>query len=213
MSARGSSDRGGHRSLSAETPVAFAEIRIYMDHELKIPNLISEECDGFIDCSFAIRNLKSDEQFYYFDLISLHNSKTVGFSVKMVNAIGPGFDADMNLIKENVCYQGVQFMSLGEISDRLINSLIALYGLEQDSFKMVSCETFTAIALQQCDTDLKVNSVRLKLFGKDGEPFVEDDYYETFFHVDLMNGKAEWNEKDSDYRNPLIKALATTESI
>ncbi|MBI5461354.1 MAG: hypothetical protein HY941_04120 [Gammaproteobacteria bacterium] len=72
---------------------------------------------------------------------------------------------------------------------------------------MIPEETFTAIALHQQDTDLACHTVKLKLFGRDQEPFNEDDYYESFFNVDLANGFVWWNEKDPDYRSPLIRGL------
>ena len=51
------------------------------------------------------------------------------------------------------------------------------------------------------------DSAFFTLFGKDGEPFDEDVYYESFFNVDLPNGSVYWNEKDPDYREPLLRAL------
>lgn len=48
----------------------------------------------------------------------------------------------------------------------------------------------------------------MKLFGKDGEPFDEDAYYESFFNIDFANGIAYWNEKDPDYRIPLLNAIS-----
>jgi hypothetical protein len=50
-------------------------------------------------------------------------------------------------------------------------------------------------------------SVRIKLFGRDTEAFSEDDYYESFFNVDFPGGFVYWNEKDPEYRAPLVAAL------
>ena len=74
---------------------------------------------------------------------------------------------------------------------------------------MVDEETFTAIALHQGRIDMDNEPIKLKIFGKDGEPFDEDAYYESFFNVDLPNGLANWNEKDPDYRVPLLQALSS----
>jgi hypothetical protein len=104
--------------------------------------------------------------------------------------------------------RGVSFRSLGEISDRLIAVLANLYGLGYGALQMTAEETFTAIALQQSDTDLEVHGVKFKLFGKDGEEFSQDDYYESFFNVDLPSMLVSWNEKDPDYRAPLVRALS-----
>jgi hypothetical protein len=73
---------------------------------------------------------------------------------------------------------------------------------------MVDEETFTAIASYQGTLSWDSGPVHLKTFGKDGEPLDEDAYYESFFNVDLSNGVVCWNEKDPDYRQPLLRALS-----
>jgi hypothetical protein len=75
---------------------------------------------------------------------------------------------------------------------------------------MRASESFTALALHQGELDLFSEPVRIKLFGCDQEPFVEDDYFESFFNVDLPNSLVSWNEKDADYRVPLIRGLSRT---
>ena len=72
---------------------------------------------------------------------------------------------------------------------------------------MIPKVAFTAIALHQGKIDLRTDSVKVKLFGSDGEPFDEAAYYESFFNVDLANGFVYWNEKDPEYRKPLIRGL------
>lgn len=178
---------------------------IFDDQGLPILDQFSEE--GFVDCTFRIGDLKSDGDFYYFNLLASHKEAKVGFAVKLVKSVDPGFDADMNLIRDHVYYQGVSFQSLGQVSDDLITALGELYGLDVGAIHMVPQETFTMIALQQDDTDLDRYAVKMKLFGRDSDPFVEDDYYESFFNVDLPGGFASWNEKDPGYRAALIKAL------
>lgn len=178
------------------------------DQGLPVLDQFSEE--GFVDCIFKISGLKRDENFYYFNLFASYKAKKVGFAVKLVNSVGPGFDAEMNLVKDHVYYKGVSFRSLGQVSDDLITALGELYGHDHGNLRMVPEETFTMIALQQQDTDLELHGVKTKLFGRDSDPFSEDDYYESFFNIDLPDGFVSWNEKDPDYRTPLIKALSAT---
>ncbi|WP_420008675.1 hypothetical protein [Xanthomonas sacchari] len=174
-----------------------------------LPALDQFSADGFVDCIFKVDEFKKDADFYYFNLLASHNSVRVGFAVKIIRSIGPGFDRDMNLIKDHIYGQGVCFRSLGKISDDLLSALAALYGLDVGALRMVPEETFTVIALQEDDTDLSQHRVRMKLFGRDANHFDEDDYYESFFTVDLPNGFVYWNEKDKDYRAPLIRAMRT----
>ena len=175
------------------------------EQDLPILDQFSEE--GFVDCIFKIEGLKNDQHHYYFNLLASYKAKKVGFAVKLLKSVKPGFDSDMNLIKGHVYYGGVSFRSLGQVSDDLITALADLYGQTAGFLRMISEETFTIIALQQDDTDLDCHAVKMKLFGRDSEPFVEDDYYESFFNVDLPGGFVSWNEKDPDYRAPLIRAL------
>lgn len=178
------------------------------DEELPILGQNSQE--GFVDLAFKIVSLKSDESYYYFDLLASHDNERVGLAVKMVRIISPGFDSEMNLIKDHVYHDGVSFRSLGVISNRLMTVLAKLYGVDDSPRHMVAEEMFTAIALHQADTKLERHRVRLKLFGRDGESFIEDEYYESFFNIDFPSGWAFWNEKDPDYRAPLLKALSAT---
>ena len=175
------------------------------DRGLPLLTQFSEE--GFVDMIFKVDGLKADERHFYFSLFASQEGTKVGFAVKLLSAVGPGFDSEMNLIKEHVYPRGVSFRSLGSVSDDLITALAGLYGQASGDLKMVPEESFTMIALQQGNTDLRSNAVKMKLFGRDRDPFVENDYYESFFNVDLTEGFVSWNEKDPDYRGPLIKAL------
>jgi hypothetical protein len=175
------------------------------DQGLPILDQLSDE--GFVDCIFKVHDLKRDQGFYYFNLFASHQGKKVGFAVKLVSDVAPGFDADMNLIRDHVYRQGISFRSLGRVSDDLVTSLGELYEHDVGALRMVPEESFTMIALQNEDTDLAASAVRMKLFGRDAEPFSEDDYYESFFTVDFPNGTVSWDEKDPDYREPLIRAL------
>ena len=50
--------------------------------------------------------------------------------------------------------------------------------------------------------------IKIKIFGRDADPVDEDAYYESFFNLDLKNRLVFWNEKDQDYRKPLIQGLS-----
>lgn len=172
-----------------------------------LPILTQYSEEGFVDCIFKVDGLKSDNDHYYFNLIASHDEDRVGFAVKLIKYVSPGFDADMNLIQAHVYRPGVSFRSLGAISDRLICALARLYGQDHSQLRMAPEEAFTAIALQQSDTDFEVHGVKLKLFGRDQGEFDQASYYESFFNVDFPNGFVSWNEKDPDYRVPLIKGM------
>ncbi|MGO4261467.1 hypothetical protein [Lysobacter sp. TAB13] len=167
--------------------------------------------DDFADCVFKIENLRADEQHYYFRMSANYDDQIVAVDARLVKTIGPGFDSDMKMIASHVYRDGLVLSSIGAASDRLIGALARLYGVEPFERIAAPSERYTVIALQQENTALEAHAVRMKLFGRDqDEGFDEDDYYESFFHVDLPTGYVYWNEKDQDYREPLLRAWTAT---
>ena len=164
--------------------------------------------EGFVDLVFRIQQLRRGTKNYRFTLTAAFGRKTVGLKVTMQRDMKSGFNAKMELLKKHVYRAGVVFQSIGEESDHLLRSIAKLYGVPRYRAHMVAKESFTAIALHQGKIDFEKDPVKLKLFGRDGEPFVEEAYYESFFNVDLANGFAFWNEKDSDYRAALLAGLS-----
>lgn len=163
--------------------------------------------DGFVDLTLRILQLVDDGRHYRFHLAASHNNHKVGLDVILLKGIKSGFDADMNLMKEHVYRDGVRFIRSGVASDRLVSAVGILYGADPVPRRMVLEETFTAIALHQGNLDFKTECVKLKLFGKDSEPFDENAYFESFLNIDFANRMAYWNEKDPDYRQPLLDSL------
>ena len=171
-------------------------------------NQFSEE--GFIDCVFKITDLKETENNYKFHLISSYEGEILGMNVEVIKGIKGGFDSEMSQIQDHVYKKGIRFLKSGKESDRLITTLAKLYGMEEKPRIMVKEETFTGIALYEGDIDMESEAIKIKLFGKDeGEDDeLEENYYESFFNLDLANGFVFWNEKDQDYREPLIRGLS-----
>jgi hypothetical protein len=152
--------------------------------------------------------LLDDGLHYRFHLAASHKNRIIGMDVVLVKGIRGGFDASMTLVNDHVYRRGVRFLRSGPESDWLISAIRELYGLKAVVTRMVDEETFAAIALHQGTLSWDSEPVHLKIFGKDGEPLDEDAYYESFFNVDLANGVVCWNEKDPDYRQPLLRALS-----
>ena len=170
-----------------------------------IVDQLSEE--GFVDLTFRLRSLVDDGDKYHFHLAAAKGDHTLGMNVIVVKGIKALFDSNMTAIKGHVYRKGVRFLRSGEDSDRLVSVLGELYGHGRSSLRMVDELTFTAVALTQGDLDMEAQPVRLKLFAKDDEPVDENAYCESFFNLDLVNRWAFWNEKDPDYRDPLLRAL------
>lgn len=164
--------------------------------------------EGFVDCVLQIVNLAESPAHYHFHLMASHRGEVVGFNVAVIKGIQSGFDADMNLEKSHVYPRGVVFSRSGPESDRLINGLSGLYGQTMENLEMKDEESFTAIALHQGPIDMTEQAIKIKIFGRDGPSDTEEEYYESFFNLDLKQQLVFWNEKDQEYRRPLILGLA-----
>jgi hypothetical protein len=163
--------------------------------------------EGFVDCVFRIADLAETDTTYRFRLIGSYKGELVGMGVIVVKGIQAGMDSKMNSLKDHVYRKGVVFSRTGPESDRLISALAAMYGAKESPGKMVQTEAFTAIALHQGPIDMTNEQIKLKLFGHDGPTDREDHYNESFFNLDLRNRLVFWNEKDQEYRKPLLRAL------
>ena len=172
---------------------------------LPILDQFSEE--GFVDCVFKINNLEEGETYFIFDMKAFYNEKNLSIRVKVNKNIQAGFDQECNVIQGRFYDQGVVFMSTGTESDNLLNVMAKLYGIDLMSIEMTEEESFTAFALHQEEFDIRKDAVKIKIFGRDKEEDSEDEYNESFFNLDLTNGLVFWNEKDQEYRVPLILAL------
>lgn len=172
-----------------------------------LPLLDQSSEDGFVDCVLRIENPVVDGEHIVFDLRASHEGRPLGVRARLRRTIRPGIDGDMHLIGEHVYRNGLEISSLGAQSDAFVTALAMRYGAGPAPRTMVASERYTVIALQQDGTDLETCAVRLKIFGRDGEDCDEDDYYESFFNVDLPGGFVYWNEKDDDYREPMLRAL------
>lgn len=176
--------------------------------ELGRPLLTQFSEDGFVDCVLRIENLVSDGSTHAFTLMASHDGEAVGLRVDVKRGMRGGFDNEMALIQGHVYRSAVQFHRIGPASDRLIRILAAQYGVEVPTSGMIERFAFTGILLHKDDVDADSMPVKIKLFGRDDSDDLEADYFESFFNLDLPRGLVFWNEKDGDYRLPLIRGLS-----
>ena len=108
----------------------------------------------------------------------------------------------------SVARPGIRFERSGEASDKLIAALARLYSAQCPA-RMVEMIDLTAIAMHQEPFDVLGGPVELKCFGCDSDDEIEKGaYFECFFNFDIASRTAQWNEKDTEYRFPMIRALS-----
>jgi hypothetical protein len=98
----------------------------------------------------------------------------------------------------------ITLCSRGRESDRFVQVLADRYQVAALAARMVPSVSCTGITLTGDPAAIGRTSVSVKLF------FAEDDaerYAEAFLNLRLPAGRLELNEKDEEYRAPLIRAL------
>ena len=177
---------------------------------MPIPDLTSRTEEGFHDLVFATTAVRADSGGNYsIDLAAKHSGALVGFTLIVRGGMRPGFDAAKGDFDRSAFYpKGITFASTGEASNQLVHFLPAIYGLPVNAKRMRSQVEVTAVALGGDPRRLATEEVRFKVFHDDDGS--RGEYAEIFVNVNLPKSEVELREKDQDYRENLVKALAET---
>ncbi len=177
-----------------------------MTDEIENLPLLDHSDDGFVDLSFRIVEVEHAEDTIRINLRARHEGEVVGMKAVVSAGLRAGFSPSMELL--NVARPGIRFERSGDASDKLIAALARLYSARQPD-RMVEMIDLAVIAMHQESLDVLGSPVKLKCFGCDSEAEIESGaYFECFFNFDLASRTAEWNEKDTEYRLPMINALS-----
>ena len=167
---------------------------------------VSEEPD-FVDLQLTISKYWQDEYKNHICLVKgLWHKDTVGFEI----AFRP--DLKLGIIDDKVdntrfYREGFNIYSIGKISDNFIKALIGLYKIDTKPLKMVDKIKSTVFVLAGQPKNFKDDFVKTKIFFDDTNE--KGFYSEWFINIDLKNKILEIKEKDSEYRENIIKILTT----
>lgn len=165
---------------------------------------ISEESD-FIDLKFTITKYFRDEHKNHICLVKgLWHDDIVGFEI--------AFRPDMQLgiingeVDNSKFYrEGINFYSIGELSDNFIKALIELFKTDNQSIKMNDKVESTVFILNGHLENFNSEYLKAKIFFDDTDK--NGFYSEWYVNIDLKNKILELKEKDSEYRKNIINTL------
>jgi hypothetical protein len=103
-------------------------------------------------------------------------------------------------------YKGViTYRSLGPASDSFLHIMDKLYGTALHPKSMRAETKFTGISLRGKPDELEKEPVRIKVFYESDD---EQRYAELFTNIDVQHRVLQINEKDEEYRKPVVRALS-----
>lgn len=163
---------------------------------------------GFVDVTLSISERSLNDGVHWFTLSAWHDRLLVGLKLGLPMEIPPGLKEGGELDTQNgFMPNAVRLRSIGGPSDRLINSLAALYGVDLPVKRFTARELdLTAFSLNAGKLTLSEPTIgRLKVFfeSEDGT------YAELYLNFDTTNALIELSEKDPEYREPLLRILSS----
>ncbi|WP_299675758.1 hypothetical protein [uncultured Tenacibaculum sp.] len=165
---------------------------------IDITNLQSTE--GFIDIPLSITDRQEANTYFEYTVSAILNKEKIGITIRLKKDIPPGF---VNGEPKNMFLkEGIQFVSKGKESDALLQFLSDKYELNNTNLVLKDTQTFTCANLNQEPPNYHDNKSRFKIFLEN-----EEDHAELFVNFDFAKNRVYFNEKDFDYREPLIKLL------
>ena len=170
---------------------------------VKPPQIMAKAADGFVDLSFALESRKQGPRVgERLVAIGADKDRPVAFTI----VIEPGWK-DVKLAGLDIpTHQGsIVIESLGEASDALVQAIDRLYATGIGAKTMQSATRFSGISLGGDPSRLDVGPAKIKLFF---ESEVSGRYAELFLNIDVQAKSIELNEKDEDYRRPVVLALS-----
>lgn len=155
--------------------------------------------NGFIDLTFNIAEVHNDREFLVKG--SLEGFK-VGFAIELHESWNPQV---IEGIDEPFYWGEAYLKSIGADSKAFILALAKLYEVSLNHLEVSEVVHAQVVGLACNPSEAKEKPCKTKFFfNPDGE---EDFYSEIFINIDLANRRLEFNEKDNEYRAPLLHSL------
>jgi hypothetical protein len=155
----------------------------------------------FADVVLSIDSVKTENEATIFVAKSTIDGTKVGFEIVVYDISSKvNFDGDNSTVIS--APDGIEIRSIGNLSNNFIQVFAKRCGISTEK-GMIERISFTSIALDGSGSKIMTQPVRFKLF------YEEDDYVELFINIDAPNKQIDFQEKDIDYREPLVKVLSS----
>ena len=160
--------------------------------------------DDFVDISLSISKYETlNNGSKRFTVKNTLNGQKVSFVLELL----PEWDAKPIEDMDAHFYWGfATITSTGSESDAFIRQVAKLYNIQTPVEKFKNSISAQVVGLANDPTEIESSPVKMKFFlNPDAD---ENLYSEIFINIDLNTNTLEFNEKDPDYRLPLVRSLA-----
>lgn len=171
-----------------------------------IVNLNSNQSVDWKDLVFTITE-KEKLSNGYWNLVckAKIENEIVGIRIKILDDMPAGIVND-ELVQDGFTCKGVEFESIGEESDKLVERMALLFEMKKKTKFTSNKLTFTVFSLNNKKANLNKGKFKFKIFYDDDNDL--NLYSEFYLNLNFKNGIIEINEKDSEYRKNIITFLS-----
>jgi len=161
------------------------------------PVVIGEE-EGFVDLSFQLQDVKNN----LFTVKGTLLGSKVSFTIELLPEWKP---QQVEGIDQPLYWGEANFKSKGQETKNFILKLAKLYGAELSDFEVPGTIYAQVVGLACNPQEILSSPCEMKFFFN---PEGEEDYYsEIYINIDVNSRSLEFNEKDVEYRAPLLRSL------
>jgi len=159
---------------------------------------------GFVDLTLSISKYeKIKNGNSHFIIKNTLNGTKVSFILVLM----PTWKAQKIENSESIIYWGnAEIISNGEESNAFIYLLSKLYELPESDLTFVNNVSAQVVGLMNDPAHIETDLTKMKFFLNSDGP--DELYSEFYINIDLKNKVLEFNEKDPEYRQPLVNSLA-----
>ena len=165
---------------------------------------VSED-DDFVDLQLKVTKYwKDDDEHHIIQAMGLWGRETVGLAIAFRPDMKLGI-VDSEVDKKRFYREGVNFYSIGKLSDNFTKALNSLFQIESTTFKMLDSVGSTALIVSGRPEHFDEEYIKAKVFFDGANE--KNLYAEWYVNLDLKNNILELREKDPEYRKNILTIL------
>ncbi|MGB3106385.1 hypothetical protein [Sphingobacterium siyangense] len=165
---------------------------------------VSED-DDFVDLQLKVTKYwKDDDEHHIIQAMGLWGRETVGLAIAFRPDMKLGI-VDSEVDKKRFYREGVNFYSIGKLSDNFTKALNSLFQIESTTFKMLDSVGSTALIVSGRPEHFDEEYIKAKVFFDGANE--KNLYAEWYVNLDLKNNILELREKDPEYRKNILAIL------
>jgi hypothetical protein len=194
--------------LLALCGVAVAVIAFRNVHAWQAAEVTLDQSEGFADFKLPVAHRACDSRAgCVLDVTGTYHKEPIALRI----VFAPGMrQIRFDNLKANggisAKANGVVLQLRGKPGENFVRMLASAYRIPIVSISLPDTVPLTAVALEGDPQHIASVALKIKVFHRDDDP--DGPYYfELYIDPDLPNGVVALNEKDMDYRKPILRSL------